>query len=155
VKQVGRELGVRYVVEGSVRRGGNRLRIASQLADATTGTQIWADRFDGTPDDVFDLQDRVTTTLISAVEPGIRASEIERARRKPTVNLAAHDLVLRALPLIYTNRLNSGLVVVIPPTREGVIRCSFVRARGLRWLHLLIWFGGTFRLLIFGALRAS
>ena len=100
-KQVGRELGVRYVVEGSVRRGGNRVRITGQLADAVTGTQLWADRFDGAIEDVFDLQDRVTTSLISAIEPSIRASEIERAQRKPTDNLAAYDLVLRALPLIH------------------------------------------------------
>ena len=97
-KQVGRELGVRYVVEGSVRRGGNQVRIAGQLADALTGTQIWAERFDGAIEDVFDLQDRVAASIITAIEPRIRAAEIERAQRKPPGDLRAYDLMLQALP---------------------------------------------------------
>jgi adenylate cyclase len=102
VRQVGRELGVRYVLEGSVRKGGNRLRIAAQLVDATTGAHLWADRFDGGPEDVFDLQDRVTGNVVAAIEPRVIAREIERAQRKPTENLQAYDLFLRALPHAYS-----------------------------------------------------
>ena len=101
VRQVGRELGVRYVLEGSVRRAGTRLRITGQLIEAETARHIWADRFDGTLDDVFDLQDRVTEAVAAAIEPSLRAAEIERTARKPTASHDAHDLYLRALPLIW------------------------------------------------------
>ncbi len=97
VKQVGRELGVRYVLEGSVRKAGNRVRIAGQLVDAVTGTHVWADRFDGALDDIFDLQDRVTASVVGIIEPKLRHAEIERVRRKPTDSLDAYDLYLRAL----------------------------------------------------------
>src|ERR1019366_6671344 len=91
VKQVGRELGVRYVLEGSVRKSANRVRITGQLIDASTGTHLWADRFDGALDDIFDLQDRVTASVVSAVAPKLERAEIERAKRKPTESLAAYD----------------------------------------------------------------
>jgi adenylate cyclase len=97
VKQVARELGVRYVLEGSVRKGGNRVRITGQLIDTTTGAHIWADRFDGALDDIFELQDQVASNVAGAIEPKLRQSEIERARRKPTTNLTAYDLYLHAL----------------------------------------------------------
>jgi adenylate cyclase len=97
VKRVGCELGVRYVLEGSVRKGGNRVRITAQLIDAQNGAHIWADRFDGSLDDIFDLQDRVASGVIGAIEPKLRQSEIERASRKPTESLNAYDLYLRAL----------------------------------------------------------
>ncbi len=98
IKQVGRELGVRYVLEGSVRRGGNRLRITGQLIEAETGTHVWADKYDGVPEDVFDLQDRITETIVGIIEPSVRRAEIERARRKRPENLDAYELYLRALP---------------------------------------------------------
>ncbi len=98
IKQVGRELGVRYVLEGSVRKGGNRLRITGQLIEAETGTHVWADRYDGVLEDVFDLQDRITETIVGIIEPSVRRAEIERARRKRPDNLDAYDLYLRALP---------------------------------------------------------
>jgi len=97
VKQVGRELGVRYVLEGSVRKASNRLRIAGQLVDATTGAHVWADRFDGALDDIFDLQDRVTASVAGIIEPKLLNAEMARARRKPTDSLDAYDLYLRAL----------------------------------------------------------
>jgi TolB-like protein/class 3 adenylate cyclase len=97
VKLVGRELGVRYVLEGSVRKSANRVRIAGQLVDATTGAHVWADHFDGALDDIFDLQDRVTASVVGIIEPKLRHAEIERARRKPTESLDAYDLYLRAL----------------------------------------------------------
>jgi adenylate cyclase len=97
VKRVGRELGVRYVLEGSVRKASNRVRITGQLVDATTGAHVWADRFDGALDDIFDLQDRVTASVVGIIEPKLRHVEMERARRKPTESLDAYDLYLRAL----------------------------------------------------------
>jgi adenylate cyclase len=104
IRQVARDLGVRYVLEGSVRRGGNRLRITGQLIEAADGTHLWADRFDGDLEDVFDLQDRITESVIGAIEPTLLTAEIERARRKPPGSLAAYDLYLQALPLLYAFR---------------------------------------------------
>jgi TolB-like protein/class 3 adenylate cyclase/Tfp pilus assembly protein PilF len=101
VKQVGRELGVRYVLEGSVRKAGNRVRITGQLIDATTATHIWADQIDGSLDDIFELQDRVTSSVVGAIEPKLRQSEIERAIKRPSESLDAYDLYLRALAEFY------------------------------------------------------
>jgi len=102
VKQVGRELGVRYVLEGSVRKAGGRVRITAQLIDAATGAHLWADRFEGSLEDVFDLQDKVAISAAGVIEPTLRQSEIERARRKRPESLDAYDLYLRALPFAYT-----------------------------------------------------
>jgi adenylate cyclase len=96
VRQVGRELGVRYVLEGSVRKSGDRIRITGQLIDATTGAHVWANRFDGGLEDIFDLQDQITASVVGAIEPKLRKAEIERAQHKPTENLHAYDLFLRA-----------------------------------------------------------
>ena len=101
IKQVGRELGVRYVLEGSVRKAGNRVRIAGQLIDAATGAHLWADRFDSEIEDIFDLQDRVTSSVIGAISPQLERAEIERAQRKPTENLQAYDYYLRAFACFY------------------------------------------------------
>jgi adenylate cyclase len=103
LKQIGRELGVRYVLEGSVRKGGNRVRITAQLIDATNGAHLWADRFDGLLEDVFELQDKVAISVAGVIEPTLRQSEIERARRKRPDSLDAYDLYLRALPFAYTS----------------------------------------------------
>jgi TolB-like protein len=88
IKQVGRELGVRYVLEGSVRKAGNRVRITGQLIEAATQHHIWADRFEGSIEDVFALQDSVTESVVGAIEPSLRKAEIVRGRSKPTENLA-------------------------------------------------------------------
>ncbi len=101
VRQAARELGVRYVLEGSVRRTGNRVRITGQLIDTATDAQIWAERFDGTLDDVFELQDQVASGIAGAIEPQLRLTEIERAGRKPTESLDAYDLYLRAQAQAY------------------------------------------------------
>jgi TolB-like protein/class 3 adenylate cyclase len=101
IKQVGRELGVRYVLEGSVRKAGKRVRVTGQLIDATTDVHIWADKFDSDLEDIFDLQDRVTSGVIGAVSPHLERAEIERAQRKPTENLQAYDYYLRALYSTY------------------------------------------------------
>ena len=98
VRQVGRELGVRYVVEGSVRKAGERVRITAQLLEAETGAHLWADRYEGKLEDVFDLQDQITEKVVGVVEPSVRQSEVERSRRKRPENLDAYDLYLRALP---------------------------------------------------------
>ena len=89
VRQVGRELGVRYVLEGSVRKAGGQVRVAGQLVDATTGTHLWADRFDGAAEDIFDLQDQVTVSVVGAISPQLEPAEIDRARRKPPESLEA------------------------------------------------------------------
>jgi adenylate cyclase len=98
VRQVGRELGVRYVLEGGVRKAGNRLRITAQLLEAETGAHLWADRYDGALEDVFELQDQITDRVVGIVEPRLQRSEIERSRRKHPENLDAYDLYLRAVP---------------------------------------------------------
>lgn len=96
-KQISRELGVRYLVEGSVRRSGDRVRITVQLIDAVNGVHVWADRYDGVLEDVFELQDRVTESIVGAIEPQLRTAEIARSRRKPPGDLNAYDCFLRAL----------------------------------------------------------
>ena len=103
LKRVGRELGVRYLLEGSVRKGGNRVRITAQLIEAETGAHLWTDRFDGSLEDVFDLQDKVAVSVAGVIEPTLRQAEIERARRKRPESLDAYDLFLRALPFAYTS----------------------------------------------------
>jgi len=100
VKQVGRELGVRYVLEGSVRKAGNRARVTGQLIDASTGATLWADRFDGTLAEIFDLQDQVAANVVGAIAPRVEEAEIERAKRKPTESLDAYDHYLRALAIL-------------------------------------------------------
>jgi adenylate cyclase len=102
VKQVGRELGVRYVLEGSVRRGGGRVRITAQLIEAETGAHLWADRFDGSLEDVFDLQDQVATQVAGVIEPELQLAEIARSSRRPTTDLTARDLYLRATALVFS-----------------------------------------------------
>jgi len=102
VKRVGRELGVRYVLEGSVRKGGNRVRITGQLIDAVTGTHLWADRFDGMIEDVFELQDKVALHVAGVIEPTLEAAEIQRSTERPTDDLTAYDLYLRALALAFS-----------------------------------------------------
>jgi pentatricopeptide repeat protein len=98
VKQVGRELGVRYVLEGAVRKSGDRVRISAQLIDAMTGAHLWADRFDGSLEDIFELQDKVAVSVAGVIEPTLEAAETRRTADRPTNDLTALDLYLRALP---------------------------------------------------------
>jgi len=109
VKRVGRELGVRYVLEGSVRKAAGRVRITAQLIDATNGAHLWADRFDGSLEDVFDLQDKVAVSVAGVIEPTLQAAEIRRSAARPTIDLGAYDLYLRALAVFF------------PITKERVI----------------------------------
>ena len=103
VRQVGRELGVRYVLEGSVRKGGNRVRITGQLIDTTSGAHIWADRFDGLIEDVFELQDKVASSVAGVIEPALQAAETARLVGRPTSDLSAYDLYLRAYAMVSTS----------------------------------------------------
>jgi adenylate cyclase len=101
VKQVGQELGVRYVLEGSVRKAANQVRITGQLIDAGTGSHLWADRFDGGLEDIFKLQDQVTASVIGAIAPKLEQAEIKRSARKPPANLDAYDYHLRGMASVY------------------------------------------------------
>jgi len=103
VKQVGRELGVRYVLEGSVRKAGRRVRITGQLIDAASGTHLWADRFDGSLEDVFDLQDKVASSVAGVIEPTLQAAETARSAGRPTADLTAYDLYLRAYTMVLSS----------------------------------------------------
>jgi TolB-like protein len=130
VKQIGRELGVRYVLEGSVRKAGGRVRITAQLIDATNGTHLWADRFDGSLEDVFDLQDKVATNVAGAIEPALQTAETARSARRPTSDLTAYDLYLRVLAMVMSSgtqipdalRLLEGAIERDPGPRSPWLR---------------------------------
>jgi TolB-like protein/tetratricopeptide (TPR) repeat protein len=138
VTQVARELGVRYVLQGSVRKDGNRVRISGQLIDAASGAQIWGDRFDGSLDDIFALQDHVASSVAGAVEPRLRQSEIERAGRKPTENLDAYDLYLRALAQSHRYS-EASFAAAVTLLREALaIDPSYAPAAALvGWCHVM------------------
>src|ERR1700736_5541716 len=112
VKQVGRELGVRYVLEGSVRKAGNRVRIAGQLIEAETGAHLWADRFDGSLEDVFDLQDKVASSAARVIEPRLHAAETARSASRRTSDLSAYDLYLRADAMYCTYHMRQALALL-------------------------------------------
>jgi len=120
VKQVGRELGVSYVLEGSVRKAANRVRITGQLIDAAAGAHLWAERFEGTLDDIFELQDEMATSVVGAIAPQLERAEIERAKRKPTASLSAYDFYLRGMA-----KLNQG-------TREAIDEALALFAEAMR-----------------------
>jgi adenylate cyclase len=131
VRDAARRLGVRYVLEGSVRQAGGQLRVAGQLIEAQTGAHVWADRFDGIMSDVFALQDQITAAVAGALEPRIRRAEIERATRKSTADLTAYDLYLRAMPGFY-NRTKAGYEASKRLLEEAVARDSnFSHARSM------------------------
>jgi hypothetical protein len=113
VKRVGRELGVRYVLEGSVRKAGQRVRITAQLIDALTGTHLWADRFDGSLEDIFELQDKVAISVTGVIEPTLQSAEIRRSTERPTNDLTAYDLYLRA----YAMQLRKNSAFAISQTK--------------------------------------
>jgi len=101
-QEAGQRLGVRFVLEGSVRKAGSRVRIAVQLIDATDGAQVWAERFDDTLEDIFDLQDKVAVAVASKIEPTLLRAEIDRVARRPTTDMGSYDLSLRAAPLVFS-----------------------------------------------------
>lgn len=139
IKQVGRELGVRYVLEGSVRKAGGRVRITGQLIDSDTGAHLWADRFEGSLEDVFDLQDQVTASVVTAIAPKITQAEMERARRKPTNSLDSYDLYLRALTLFHQFTPESLSEAVALLRRAMDVDPSFAPAAALSLLSFGWW----------------
>jgi TolB-like protein/tetratricopeptide (TPR) repeat protein len=145
VKKVGRDLGVRYVLEGGVRRSANRVRITAQLIDASTGGHLWADRFDGASDDIFDLQDQVTVSVVGAIAPKLEQAEIKRAKHKPTGSLDAYDYFLRGLASFYQGSreaLSEGLrlfnkAIDLDPdfaSAHGMAAWCYVRRKASGWL---------------------
>ncbi|HEX3522951.1 MAG TPA: adenylate/guanylate cyclase domain-containing protein, partial [Stellaceae bacterium] len=142
VKQVGRELGVRYVLEGSVRKAGDRVRITGQLIEALSGTHLWADRFDGTLEDVFDLQDKVAIRVAGVIEPALQAAETVRSASRPTADLTAYDLYLRA----YAMSLSSARQIP-----EALLLSEQAIARDPRYGPALAWAAHcSYRLLLDG-----
>jgi adenylate cyclase len=146
VRRAGLELGVRYLVEGGVRKASQRLRVTAQLVEAETGAHLWADKFDGGLNDVFDFQDRITDSVVGIVEPSVRRSEIERSRRKRPESLDAYDLYLRALPLMAT------ISVADAPAAAALLRDALkldpnlaVGHAYLSWCHQIVFAHGGFR----------
>ena len=137
IRRVGRELGVRYVLEGSVRRAGNRLRVTGQLIDAETGAHLWADRFDGLAEDIFGVQDRITEAVVAAIAPEIRNAEIGRAALKRPDSLDAYDHYLRALSEVHRfwiREADASLAAAI------ALAPGYPIANGMRaWLQTLVW----------------
>ncbi|MNQ34488.1 Transcriptional regulator HilA [compost metagenome] len=133
---VGQELGVRYVLEGSVRKYGNRLRITGQLIDATSGTHIWAERFEGLLDDLFELQDQITESVVGAIAPQLERAEIERAKRKPTESLDAYDYYLRAMAKLHSGS-REAIEQALPMFYQAIeLDAEFASAYGMAaWCH--------------------
>ena len=138
VKQVGRELGVRYVLQGSVRKAANRLRITGHLIDASTGEHLWADRFEGTLENVFDLQDQMTESVVGAIAPSLEQAEIERAKRKPTESLDAYDYYLRGMASRYQRTRESTSEALRLFCRAIELDPGFALAHGMAaWCYVL------------------
>jgi adenylate cyclase len=148
VKLIGRELGVRYVLEGSVRKAANRVRITGQLIDTSTGAHLWADRFDGGIGDIFDLQDQVTESVVGAIAPAVEKAEIERAKRKPTESLDAYAIYLRGLAKLYqfagrqandeALRLFNSAIELDPDFASAYARAAscYAYAKGNGWISV-------------------
>jgi TolB-like protein len=132
VKQVGRELGVRYVLEGSVRKAGGRVRITAQLIEADTGAHLWADRFDGSLEDVFELQDKVAVSVAGVIEPTLQAAEIRRSVERPITDLTAYDLYLRAVAAFWSG-ISKERMPEVRKMFEEVIRHDPHCAPALAW----------------------
>lgn len=140
IKQAGRELGVRYVLQGSVRKAANRVRVMVQLVEAETGTHIWADRYDRPLGDVFALQDEITLSVVGAIEPSLREAEIARVKRKRPDNLDAYDLVLRAIPQVYMAVPEDAAKAVPLLERSLALEADYATAHGLlAWCHLILF----------------
>jgi len=145
VKRVGRELGVRYVLEGSVRKAGERVRISAQLVEAESSGHLWAQRYDSRLDDIFALQDEITLSVVGAIEPSLRDAEIERVKRKRPDNLDAYDLVLRAIPHVYIAAPEEAAKAVPLLKRALELEADYAGAHGLlAWCHLILFVRGGF-----------
>lgn len=131
VRQIGRDLGVRYVVEGSVRRVGERVRITAQLVETDGGNHIWSNKIDGAIADLFDLQDRMAAEVASAIQPSIRRAEVERARKKRPDTLAAYDLVMRAFPHLWAHRPEDNREAIVLLERALALEPNYGLAAAL------------------------
>jgi adenylate cyclase len=145
VKQVGRELGVRYALEGGVRKAADRVRITAQLIDASTGAHLWADHFDGSLEHIFELQDQVTASVVGAIAPRLERAEVERAKHKPTESLDAYDYFLRGIASLHSwtkesndeaLRLFNKAIELDPDfaSAYGMASWCYVRRKGSRWM---------------------
>ncbi|MHC8327549.1 winged helix-turn-helix domain-containing protein [Pseudomonas sp. LB1P83] len=136
VKGVGQELGVRYVLEGSVRKSGNKVRITGQLIDVTSGTHIWAERFEGLLDDIFELQDQIAESVVGAIAPQLERAEIERAKRKPTESLDAYDYYLRGMAKLHSGT-REDIAEALPLFYKAIeLDAEFASAYGMAaWCH--------------------
>jgi adenylate cyclase len=143
VKQAGRELGVRYVLEGSVRKVSSRVRVTGQLIEAETGRHVWADRYDRILDDVFAIQDELTMNVVAAIEPSLLQAEIERVKRKRPDNLDAYDLVLRAIPHVYP-AMPDGAAKALPLLESALnMEPDYALAHGFAaWCHEILFARG-------------
>jgi adenylate cyclase len=146
VKQAGRELGVRYILEGSVRKASNRVRVTGQLIEAESGRHVWADRYDRTLDDVFAIQDELTMSVVAIIEPSLRQAEIDRVKRKRPDSLDAYDLVLRAIPHVYT-AMPDGAAKALPLLERALeMEPDYALAHGFAaWAHEIIFARGGAR----------
>jgi TolB-like protein len=139
VKEIGRELGVRYVLEGSVRKAGQRVRINAQLIEAETGVHLWADRFDRLLEDIFALQDDIALSVVGAIEPNLRDAEIDRVKRKRPDSLDAYDLVLQAIPHVYVGT-PAEVTKALPLLEQSLaLEANYAGAHGLlAWCHQVL-----------------
>jgi adenylate cyclase len=145
VKRIGRELGIRYVMEGSVRKVDERVRIGAQLVEAATGVQLWAQRYDSRLDDIFALQDEITLSVVGAIEPSLRDAEIERVKRRRPDSLDAYDLVLRALPHVYVAMPEEAAKAVPLLERSLALEGDYAGAHGLlAWCCLFLFLRAGF-----------
>jgi TolB-like protein len=146
VKRVSRELGVRYVLEGSVRKAGERVRISTQLVEAETGVHLWAERYDRRLEDIFALQDEITLNVIGAIEPSLRDAEIRRVERKRPDNLDAYDLVLRAIPQVYVAMPENATNAMPVLERALALEVDYPAAQGLlAWCHEILFVRAGFK----------
>jgi TolB-like protein len=140
VRRVGRELGVRYVLEGSVRKADERIRISTQLVEAETGGHLWAERYDRELKHIFAVQDEITLSVIGAIEPSLRDAEIERVNRKRPDNLDAYDLVLRAIPQVYVAMPEPASKAVPLLEQALALEPDYAAAHGpLAWCHQVLF----------------
>ena len=145
VKRVGRELGVRYVLEGSIRKTGERVRIAAQLLEAETGGHLWAERYDRRLEDIFALQDEITVSVLGAIEPSLRDAEIERVKRKRPENLDAYDLVLRATPWVYVAMPEQASKAIPLLEQALALEADYAAAHGLlAWCQEILFMRAGF-----------
>jgi adenylate cyclase len=143
VKQIGRELGVRYVLEGSVRKAADRVRITGQLIDAATGAHVWAERYDRRLEDIFSLQDEITLNVVGAIEPSLRDAEIERVKRKRPDSLDAYDLVLRAIPHVSVAMPQEAAKAVPLLEQALTLEAGYAAAHAwLAWCHEILFVRG-------------